>query len=379
MYSVSLIYNDQETIIHDDRTPDPSNPRVTGGTITKAINEVDRFTFRMYPNNPGYDKIQAKRTKITVKNTDTGAVRFEGRVNIPKLSMDARGLICSTVDCEGMLAVLKDSVQPYREYYVPYMSAVVNAFLSTHNTQMQLDGTTDKTVRLGTCDVVGESNYHYVVNYVDTLSAMGDKLINRFGGEFAMRSENGQLILDYLNRIGEQSPTAIELGVNLKTLAQISDASEICTVLYPLGERDADGKYLTIADANSGLDYLMADSSLISQYGIKSVAKYFDDVTTAEYLKTRGQKWLNEQNKIRKQYQITALDLGRAGYRFDAFELGNTHRVINTLMGIDEQLRIVKISEYIDAPWASTLYVGDKLETISQMQARTNRTLYKIN
>lgn len=50
---------------------------------------------------------------------------------------------------------------------------------------------------------------------------------------------------------------------------------------------------------------------------------------------------------------------------FEQFELGCWYRVVNPLMGIDEDLRIIGITINLDSPEQSELTFGDKFETMT--------------
>ena len=75
------------------------------------------------------------------------------------------------------------------------------------------------------------------------------------------------------------------------------------------------------------------------------------------------------------QYQITALDLSRIDKHIEQFELGCWYRVKNSLMGIDEDLRIVGISIDLDNPQASQLTFGDRFETLSGFMTAKTQSL----
>lgn len=178
-----------------------------------------------------------------------------------------------------------------------------------------------------------------------------------------------------MENIGHGTDTTIELAVNLKTISREVDETAVITRLYPLGAKLTDSeKRLTIGTVNGGKDYI-EDSSLIAKYGVISGPQIWDDVTLASNLLSKGKEYLKSVNRAKVQYQITALDLSRIDKHIEQFELGCWYRVKNSLMGIDEDLRIVGISIDLDNPQASQLTFGDRFETLSGFMTAKTQSL----
>jgi hypothetical protein len=366
MFIVTITNGAENTIIHSDGTD-----RISGGKIAKAINAVDSFSFTIYPNNAGYDLLKPMTTSVKVYDESTDKDIFIGRVLKCPDSMDERGLICRKVTCEGRLGWLYDSVQPYIEYKMVGISTVLSSFLSKHNAQVGAD----KRIELGQVTVTASNNYTYTANWDKTMNVIADKLIGKFGGEIQLRDKNGKVYLDYLENIGHGTDTTIELAVNLKTISREVDETAVITRLYPLGAKLTDSeKRLTIGTVNGGKDYI-EDSSLIAKYGVISGPQIWDDITLASNLLSKGKEYLKSVNRAKVQYQITALDLSRIDRHIEQFELGCWYRVKNSLMGIDEDLRIVGISIDLDNPQASQLTFGDQFETLSGFMTAKTQSL----
>lgn len=366
MFVVTITNGAENTIIHSDGTD-----RISGGKVAKSINAVDSFSFIIYPNNAGYDLLKPLTTSVKVYDESTDKDIFIGRVLKCPDSMDERGLICRKVTCEGRLGWLYDSVQPYIEYKMVGISTVLSSFLSKHNAQVGAD----KRIELGQVTVTASNNYTYTANWDKTMNVIADKLIGKFGGEIQLRDKNGKVYLDYLENIGHGTDTTIELAVNLKTISREVDETAVITRLYPLGAKLTDSeKRLTIGTVNGGKDYI-EDSSLIAKYGVISGPQIWDDITLASNLLSKGKEYLKSVNRAKVQYQITALDLSRIDRHIEQFELGCWYRVKNSLMGIDEDLRIVGISIDLDNPQASQLTFGDQFETLSGFMTAKTQSL----
>lgn len=366
MHTVTIKNGAEKTTIHSDNLD-----RISGGKIVKAVNGIDSFTFTIYPDNAGYDKLKPLTTSVTVTDDSTGKDVFIGRVLKCPDSMDEQGLICKSVTCEGRLGWLYDSVQPYTEYKMVGIRTVLASFISRHNAQVG----DDKKISVGQVTVTGENNYTYSVNWVSTMDAISEQLVGKFGGEIQLRDQDGKVYIDYLEHIGHGTDTKIELAVNLKTISREIDETSVITRLYPLGAKLTDSeKRLTIGSVNSGKDYI-EDSALVAKYGVISGTQTWDDVTQASILKAKATAFLKSANKAKKQYKITAVDLSTIDMNFEQFELGCWYRVINPLMGIDEDLRIIGITINLDSPEQSELTFGDKFETMTGFMTAKTKSL----
>lgn len=366
MHTVTITNGTEKTTIHSDNLD-----RISGGKIVKAVNAVDSFTFSIYPDNAGYNKLKPLTTSVTVTDDSTGKDVFIGRVLKCPDSMDEQGLICKSVTCEGRLGWLYDSVQPYAEYKMVGVQTVLASFISKHNAQIG----DDKHISVGQVTVTAENNYTYSVNWVSTMDAISEQLVGKFGGEIQLRDQDGKVYIDYLEHIGHGTDTKIELAVNLKTISREIDETSVITRLYPLGAKLTDSeKRLTIGSVNGGKDYI-EDSALVAKYGVISGTQTWDDVTQASILKTKATAFLKSANKAKKQYKITAVDLSTIDMNLEQFELGCWYRVVNPLMGIDEDLRIIGITINLDNPEQSELTFGDKFETMTGFMTAKTKSL----
>lgn len=366
-HKVIIDHAGAEITIHDGSKAN-SDVRVVGGKISTAINMIGAFEFSIYPNNPGYNRLHGLRTKVTVL-TDEGTL-FVGRVLTVDDGMDSNGLVKKSVLCEDRLGWLCDTVQPYREWTISNgMYMALNAILTRHNNKV-----TDKKIRLGICDINVSNNYHYLSNWETTLQTISDKLIAHYGGEIQLREQNNVLYLDYLERIGTATDTTIELAKNLKTITRDIDETAVITRLYPLGAK-LENSEDRVQISYQGHNYI-EDLGLTAQYGLQEATMIWDDVTVASNLLEKAQQYMATANKSKAQYKISALDLAQVGFEeFQAFKLGNTYRVKNPVMNLDETLRIIAITYSIDKPYESELTFGDKFETMSSFTANKTKVL----
>lgn len=363
MYEVKIINDNNETIINAVSTSSEA-PRITG-QCKFGINTIDSFTFNILPDNEGYNLIKDLKTLVEVNNIKTNKNEFRGRVLIQTPKMNSSGLLTKSITCESELGYLMDSVQSYGEYHDISVRSFLELIIDNHNKQVSKD----KYFTLGEVNVIdnNDSLYRYL-SYDKTLDTIKDKLIDRLGGELRVRHENGVRYLDYIQTIGEKKDTEIVLARNLITIEQERDPSEIITRLVILGPKLEDSEErLTVANINNGLNYI-DDEEAIAEFGIIADTVTFDDVNIVENLLSKGKEYLKENNKVKKKHKINSLDLSLIGLDVASFEVGNTYRVVNPLMNIDEDLRVIEKTLDINSPQSSSLSIGDKFEDIKDYQ-----------
>lgn len=369
MYEVKLINDGIETIINAVSTHEKA-PRITG-SIKLGINVIDSFSFVILPNNPGYTNINPLKTLVEVYGVNTNTLIFSGRALLSVPSMDSLGNLAIKVICESEFGYLEDSKQKYGEYHNISVRDFLKVILDRHNSMVEAE----KHFKLGIVEVVdkNDSLYRYLGDET-TFATIKDKLIDRLGGELKIRYENGYRYLDYLNSIGSKKQTEIRLAKNLKTIEQEKDPTQIISRLTPYGSKlEESEQRLTIESVNGGVEYI-DDLEAIKQFGVICGSVNYDDVTQASNLLKKGQEYLAANNRIKKKHKLDALDLSLIGLDIDSFEVGNIYPVINPIMAIDEDMRIIEKTISIENPQNSTLTIGDKFEDIKEYQSNISKT-----
>jgi len=380
MYRVTIVNDDVETLIH---SPHADGLKLESGTIKKEINKIDYFSMSFFLNNPAHGKLKSFRTLLNVFNTKTGEYEFEGRILGPDATMGDDGLLTYNYECEGELGYLHDSQQKHLEYRGTPENLLIE-LLNYHNSQVE----DYKKFYPGVMEVTTTTDnvYFYLSAEKSTFEEIDDKILDRIGGELQIRKENGIRYLDVLERVGENKQTQIKIAKNLRSISRSVNPTEIITRLTPLGTRvesevegatDASEARLTIESVNNGLPYI-DDVALIAEFGIQGGSVSWDDVTLPNRLLSSGLNWLANQKVAHTQYEISAVDLKLIGLDIDSFDVGNTHSVINPIMGIDERLRIIGKTTDINSPQDASLKIGDKFKSLDDYQADANKSARKV-
>lgn len=375
MYQVMMYDGLNDTVGQVIHSHNSGGLKLIEGQINQNINEIDSFYFTYLPNNPIHTKIRPMITLIKVFNTLTGQYEFEGRVVTIEETLSENDLAFE-VSCESELGFLHDSFQDFYEFRgTP--KELLQRILNKHNKVVE----STKNFTLGTVEITDPNDYYYV--FLDQTETSWDAiqrtLIDTYGGELVMRKVGNNRYLDYVVQQGHRSDVAIALKKNLQSYSKLVDPTEIITRLKPLGttlepeEHDENEplgiKYprLDIKSANNGLDYI-DNPELIKAFGVQGGVEVFDDITTVPALMKAGENFFKNQKLVLNQYNVTALDLFLIGKDIESFEVGNTHLLDDPIMNVYEWLRIIGKSVDINEPQNSSLTIGDKFKTATEMQ-----------
>lgn len=369
MYTISAINGSSTVVIHENN-PD-SLVRLSAGKFSDEVNAIPCFQFDIPASNPEYDELHDRTTIISVHNDVTGEIDFEGPLIHSVENVTAGGKVYKSCSCEGYLTYLNDSIQQYHTYENTSAGDFLTALLTYHNSV-----TPEGKHITATCSITGDTSNSKTTSYRNTLEEIKVNLIERLGGEIKIIKVNGALTLNYADKHGVTSSTTIELAKNIYSINVDTDTSNIVTRLVPLGAQVSDetSERLTISSVNSGLPYI-DDATAIAKYGIIMGTVIFDDITVAANLLQRGQDYLTNNNRVKKGYAAQVLDLSliedHTTYAPFTIKAGNTYRFKHSVIGLDEDLRVMKCTVDIFKPYKPDVQIGDKAETITSIATQT--------
>lgn len=364
MYQVTLKNVEANTIIH--AVSSEKNAPKINGTLKKGINVIDEFTFKIKPNNIGFNLIRPFKTLIEILNTKNNTIEFIGRVLMPVPSMGSDGVIEGTVVCESELAYLHDTNTRHGEFHDISVEDFLKMLINNHNAHT----TEDKWFEVGKVEVI-DKIYRFTSYDQTTFESIKDNLLDRLGGEILIRYENNKRYLDYVLQAGKKSSVDIRLSKNLISFTREVDPTQVATRAIGYGaKKENSEERIDFKSLNNGKDYI-DDEEAIKVYGLIEKTFIYDDVTKPENLLRKVQEKQKEVNRNLVKHQISAVDLYSIGLEIESFDIYNVHRFINPLMGINEELRIVEKTVDINEPQNSKLIIGDKFETLRSFQNKT--------
>lgn len=371
MNRVILTYNGTDAVIHGSKIN--QNAFIKEGELREYVNAIPTFSFKVFPNNPGYDSIEDLLTKISVTSFDQTENIFVGRVYSTADMMQNDGLIYKIVGCEGELAYLQDVViSSYSVYAGTLLSSALTSLLNSYNAKVPSDKR--MTLSGGTTTAVPTD---YSASYKTAFDILKD-ICDLCEWEYRVSYDDGARYLEVAQQFGSKSDTDIALSVNLKSLKREIKANDIVTHFYPLGIVKDSGGYFTIAPDNAGIPYL-ANATLEAKYGVIEAAKIYDDITIesmssvasgAKKLKAKAKKDYSNMIGLLTSFTLSALDLSLINGNYNDLKLYNTHRVVTKLQSIDEEVRITGRTLKLDDPQNPALTFGVKQATLTSMVAR---------
>ena len=249
-----LIYLDGE-LFYDPRSPDKA---LTDMTLEMEVNKSGALKFTIPKTHPQINDLKKMYSELSVYQDDdwlyTGRVLSDG--------YDFYGN--RTVECEGELSYLLDSIQRYHEYHDISVADYFTDLISKHNSDV--DQRKRFTVGQVTVTDPNDSLYRYST-YENTWKTIEDRLISRLGGYIRIWHENGKKYIDYITDYDHTNTQVIRFGENILDLTREGDCDSLATVIVPLGKQDEEtDERLTIASVNGGKDYI-EDSDAIAIYG----------------------------------------------------------------------------------------------------------------
>ena len=374
MYRVLYYRNHEDKkpiIIHE---PVGSGEKVLSGNIIEELNAVDTFEFSVGLDNVVYNRIEPITGLVQVINAFDGSEAFFGRVLKPKGSMSTKGLFSQNYIAEDGMSYFNDSTQPYAKIPNNGLLDFFTRIINNHNSQVE----EHKRFKVGTVSMTTETDLPYrYIGYQTTFETLRDRVINQIGGYLRIRRTATGLYIDWLETIGRASNSPIELGVNIKTATRETSFENVITRLVPLGadlgidDPDAENdrgnsikERLTISTVNGGKLYL-EDKQLLTQFGIIQKPMDWAEIDDATILKERGQQFLDGQRAILTTWEISAIERSLIDSRFEKYEVGNTHPIINAPMSGVESLQIIEKTTDLLNPQAVKLKIGANQTTLS--------------
>ena len=343
-------------ILHDPRIDDL---KVINAQCSLEVNKTGLLTFKIPPTHPYYNKIKRHVSQITLYQENT--ILFSGRV----LNDETDFYKIKTIECEGELSYLLDSIIRSGEYHLDSSSSdnVVRLFLShliiNHNRQVD----EFKRFRLGLVTVKDPNNYLYKIsNYENTLEYINDRLLGSYGGYFFIRHSDGARYLDYLADFTNVSNQVINFGENILNMNKLIKGEHIYTALIPLGAKLNENetelenrlKISSLPDETDGTivkvnDYIY-DSEAVKKYGwVWKVIKY-DNVTVDTNLLSKAKKDLSSSINEYFTIELTAIDLHLLNVNIDKISVGDKIRCISKPHDIDLIMIVKSMDIDIDYP-----------------------------
>ena len=369
MYTVRL----DDKKIYDARIDDLT---LIEPAIELEENNAGSFSFTIQNNNPSYNDI--KRRKSIIKVYEDDEIIFAGMV----YEIEEDFYKNKKVYCEGELSYLNDTIQRPAEYHDMTVRGLLETYIENHNAQVE----PEKQFKLGMVTVKdpNDSIYCYT-NMETTLSCIKDDLLDDLGGIIRVRYMNNEKYIDYITeddvRTNQQ---VIRLGENLINYTSNISSLDIATAIIPLGNRlekspiEALDMRLDIKSVNNNLDYV-SDSIAVSNFGWIYKTVVWDNVTDANILKSKGEKYLTDSQFDNLIIEATALDMHLIDNNEMSIRLSDKIRIVSKPHGLkDKYFRLTKQTIYLNNPENNTITLGKEEHiSLSAQTVQANNDILK--
>lgn len=341
--------------------------------IESEENKAGSFSFEMPKNHPYIDKIKRRISVIEVYEDDT--LLFCG--SCTEYNKDFYNT--AKFYCEGELSWLNDSVQRPARYQDISVRGYLETLINNHNSQVE--DFKKFTVGAVTVKDNNDSLYRYT-NMETTMECLKKDLVDDLGGIIRIRHEGGIRYIDYLADYPNTNKQVIRFGKNLLDLTSSMDSSDIATAIIPLGVNQEAGTEvegletrLTIKSVNDGKDYVYSPEA-VSNYGWIYKTVTWDDVTTPEALKTKGEKYLSDIQFENMVIEAKAVDMHIVEGSVEMFKVGDRIRVISEPHGLDRYFPLTKQIINLNAREKDSVTLGKSERT--SLTAKSNQVNEKI-
>lgn len=386
----------------------PNDPQalVLSPKLTREVSKGGSLVFTMTRDHAQYDMLQKLSTVVQVRRD--GKEIWRGRV----LKHEADFYKRRVVYCEGALSYFNDSsITPFN--YKGTLRQFLQHLIDAHNDQVK---SKMKCFQLGTVTAAlgnlvvqfGDADQYGVGEDYGKVWDILDKLVLKvFGGYFycGFDAATGYNVLNYCDQAVEakrQTAQKIEYGRNLLNLSETTDATDLYTRIYPIGNKhtvDTSKWYYKLMwwrdpskDKHEERWGIMeADSATVAQYLPASGYSYnleegwiqndtavqkFGIITRIVELDTdsandtfaAGVQALQQNYAMKTSYIIRAVDLVDAGYDTDRLDFSMYSHIVSAPHSVDAVMLCTKLVEPLEKPAQKEFTFGMTRRTLTDRQ-----------
>lgn len=386
----------------------PNDPQalVLSPKLTREVSKGGSLVFTMTRDHAQYDMLQKLSTVVQVRRD--GKEIWRGRV----LKHESDFYKRRVVYCEGALSYFNDSsITPFN--YKGTLRQFLQHLIDAHNDQVK---SKMKCFQLGTVTAAlgnlvvqfGDADQYGVGEDYGKVWDILDKLVLKvFGGYFycGFDAATGYNVLNYCDQAVEakrQTAQKIEYGRNLLNLSETTDATDLYTRIYPIGNKhtvDTSKWYYKLmwwrdpskdkheerwgimeTDAATVAQYLPAsgysynleegwiqNDTAVQKFGI--ITRIVElDTDSANDTFAAGVQALQQNYAMKTSYVIRAVDLVDAGYDTDRLDFSMYSHIVSTPHSVDAVMLCTKLVEPLEKPAQKEFTFGMTRRTLTDRQ-----------
>ena len=386
----------------------PNDPQalVLSPKLTREVSKGGSLVFTMTRDHAQYNMLQKLSTVVQVRRD--GKEIWRGRV----LKHEADFYNRRVVYCEGALSYFNDSsITPfnYKGTLRQFLQHIVDAHNEQVKSKMKCFQLGTVTAALGNLQVqFGDADQYGVGEDYGKVWDILDKLVLKvFGGYFycSFDSSTGLNVLNYCDQAVEakrQTAQEIEYGRNLLNLNETTDATDLYTRIYPIGNKhtvDTSKWYYKLmwwrdpsndkheerwgimeTDAATVAQYLPAsgysynleegwiqNDAAVQKFGI--ITRIVElDTDSANDTFAAGVQALQQNYAMKTSYVIRAVDLVDAGYNTDRLDFSMYSHIVSAPHSVDAVMLCTKLVEPLEKPAQKEFTFGMTRRTLTDRQ-----------
>lgn len=386
----------------------PNDPQalVLSPKLTREVSKGGNLIFTMTRDHTQYDMLQKLSTVVQVRRD--GKEIWRGRV----LKHEADFYNRRVVYCEGALSYFNDSsITPfnYKGTLRQFLQHIVDAHNEQVKSKMKCFQLGTVTAALGNLQVqFGDADQYGVGEDYGKVWDILDKLVLKvFGGYFycGFDAATGYNVLNYCDQAYEekrQTAQEIEYGRNLLNLNETTDATDLYTRIYPIGNKhtvDTSKWYYKLmwwrdpskdkheerwgimeTDAATVAQYLPAsgysynleegwiqNNAAVQKFGI--ITRIVElDTDSANDTFAAGVQALQQNYAMKTSYVIRAVDLVDAGYNTDRLDFSMYSHIVSAPHSVDAVMLCTKLVEPLEKPAQKEFTFGMTRRTLTDRQ-----------
>ena len=292
---------------------------------------------------------------------------------------DTTGNVTIVVRGYGVMAFLRNTIQPFSEFHNTTPSDFFNAIIANHNAMCDVS----QRFHARTCNVTNSTDnvYRFLDDSANTLDSLNDKLVSRLGGKLAVSvdEQSQQIMIDYLNDPVVAPTTTVSIGVNLLASGRLLDGTDMYNAIKPLGATidkstdsnstdttDVSSPRLTISSVNNGSSILV-DKDATATFPLIVHSQTWDDVNDPNILLQKGKDALASAKPVSETISVSALDINLIKGNEADLQLGRYVRIVNQIIGLDISVQLSAVSLDLINPSNNTYTFGALPSTILSM------------
>lgn len=358
---------------------------VISAVYNNAVNSAGSLKIKISPLHRCYNLIEVLKGIIVLYKNDK--IIFKSRV----FSITTDDYNIKTIECEGLLAILNDSiVKPYQydswhsldgSQSTQKFSDWVYQLFNNHNKQTKYETHSFQTEieeGLKTLNFKCKNT-----NYSDTWSELKSKFINELGGYLWLEYGNNiesteEDILHFSTSLNSPCNQEIKYAVNLSSIERKIAVDDFATAIMPIGaeyeETNGDKVRTNIATVNDGNEFLV-DENAVEIYGRINKVIEFNGVLSPDKLLSLAQKKLEETLTLSGSLKVKAVDLSIINSELDSFDIGQKVRVISENHSTDMYVTISEIEIDLLQPQTAEYKLNSDFKSFVNS---TNKKIYRI-